>query len=44
MKNMDYWVITSTEEAHGPFDCESDATLYATTNLVDERWTVTTTS
>lgn len=43
MTDMDYWIITSSEEAYGPYECEADATAYATANLDDQRWTITTT-
>ena len=40
---MNYWVITSSEDANGPYECEEDATLFASANILDERWTITTT-
>lgn len=43
MTGMDYWVITSSEDAYGPYECAEDATSFATDNLDDEKWTITTT-
>ena len=40
---MNYWVITSTEEAYGPYECAEDAASFATVNLDGENWTITTT-
>ena len=43
MIDMNYWIITYSEEAYGPYACEEDAISYANANLGEERWTVTTT-
>lgn len=40
---MSYWVITSTEQAYGPYESEADAYIFATINLGDEGWTITAT-
>lgn len=36
-----YWVITATEEAYGPYESEADAYLFATINLGMSGWTIT---
>lgn len=41
--HMNYWVITSTEDAYGPYECEEDATSFGTDNLDGVKWTITTT-
>jgi hypothetical protein len=40
---MNYWVITNTEEALGPYEDYATAYIAATTNLGMEGWTITTT-
>ncbi len=40
---MNYWVITASEEAFGPYDSEAEAYLFATINFGLEGWTITTT-
>ena len=41
--DTNYWVITSTERALGPFEDWETAYIAATTNLGFEGWTITTT-
>ena len=36
-----YWVITSTEAAYGPYETEEDALIFAMINLGQEGWTIT---
>ncbi len=38
---MNYWVITSTEAAYGPYEDYATAYEFARTNLGFEGWTVT---
>lgn len=40
---MNYWVITCSEEAYGPYETEADAYQFASINLGLEGWTITTT-
>jgi len=40
---MNYWVITSTELAYGPYDDYDVAYEFGITNLGQEGWTITTT-
>ena len=37
---MNYWVITSTEDAYGPYETEADALMFARINLGLEGWTI----
>ena len=39
----EYWVITSTEEAFGPYDTWEDAYIFGSINLGLDGWTITTT-
>jgi hypothetical protein len=41
---MNYWVITSDERAYGPYQDYFCAYTFATTNLGESGWTITTTS
>lgn len=36
-----FWVITSEEEAHGPYESWEDAYIFASINLGLEGWTIT---
>jgi hypothetical protein len=38
---MSYWVITSDEEAYGPYETEADAYIFASINLGLDGWTIT---
>ena len=38
---MTYWVITSTEEAHGPYEDWASAYIFASLNIGEEGWTIT---
>lgn len=38
-----YWVITVSEDAYGPYESEADAIMFATINLGQDGWTITTT-
>lgn len=38
-----YWVITKSEEAFGPYEDYATAYLFATTNLGFGGWTISTT-
>lgn len=38
---MNYWVITASENAIGPYETYEDAYLFATINLGMEGWTIT---
>jgi hypothetical protein len=38
---MNYWVITSSEEALGPYESYEDAYLAATINFGMTGWTIT---
>ena len=38
---MSYWVITSSEEAYGPYESAELAELVATINLGMAGWTIT---
>ncbi len=38
-----YWVITVSEDAYGPYETEADAIMFATINLGLDGWTITTT-
>lgn len=38
-----YWVITASEEAHGPYPDWETAYIFATINLGQDGWTITTT-
>lgn len=40
---MNYWVITASEEALGPYEDYESAHLAATINFGFEGWTITTT-
>ena len=40
---MNYWVITSNEEAYGPYETEADALMFARINLGLEGWTISAT-
>lgn len=42
-KKINYWVITSTERAFGPYEDYALAYEFATTNLGFEGWTIATT-
>lgn len=42
-KIVNYWVITETERALGPFEDWETAYIAATTNIGFEGWTITTT-
>lgn len=42
-EQLNYWVITSSEQAYGPYECEADAIQFAQINLGLEGWTITTT-
>lgn len=41
---MSYWVITADERAYGPYEDYFCAFEFATTNIGQEGWTITTTS
>lgn len=36
-----YWVITASEEAFGPYETEADALMFAMINLGLTGWTIT---
>lgn len=36
-----WWVITSTEEAYGPYENEADAHFFGSMNLEPGTWTTT---
>ncbi len=38
-----YWVITQSEQAYGPYEDYALAYAFATTNIGMEGWTITTT-
>ena len=38
---MIWWVITSSEDALGPYESEADAYFFASTNLEAGTWTIT---
>lgn len=38
---MSYWVITSSEDAIGPYETEQDAYFFASINLEPGTWTIT---
>ena len=40
-EEKNYWVITSSEEAHGPYTDWETAYIFATLNLGQEGWTIT---
>ena len=40
---MNYWVITASEEAYGPYESTEDAYFFATTNLGMDGWVITST-
>lgn len=42
-KATNYWVITSTEAAMGPYEDYATAYIAATTNIGQDGWTITTT-
>ena len=37
---VNYWVITSMEEAFGPYDTYEAAYFFATMNLEPDTWTI----
>ena len=42
-EDINYWVITQSEQAYGPYESEADAIMFATINLGLDGWTITTT-
>lgn len=42
-EDINYWVITSSERAFGPYEDYAGAYEFAITNLGFEGWTITTT-
>ena len=42
-EELNYWVITASEQAYGPYETEADAIMFARINLGLEGWTVSTT-
>lgn len=38
-----YWVITASEEAYDPYETEADAYMFATINIGDDGWVITST-
>ena len=42
-EDINYWVITASERAFGPYDDYALAYAFATTNLGLDGWTITTT-
>jgi len=42
-EKQNYWIITESEEAYGPYEDWETAYIFATTNLGMEGWTITTT-
>lgn len=40
---MNWWVITSSEGAYGPYETEADAFFFGSTNLEKGTWTITNT-
>lgn len=42
-EEKEYWVITSSEEALGPYPDWESAYIFASINLGQEGWTITTT-
>lgn len=40
-EDTNYWVITASEEAYGPYETEADARIFAMINLGLEGWTIT---
>lgn len=41
--DKNYWVITQSEQAYGPYESYELAYIAATTNIGMEGWTITTT-
>ena len=39
--NDNWWVITASEEAYGPYEDEATAYIFATTNLGMDGWVIT---
>ena len=42
-EEMNYWIITASEDTFGPYETEADAIMFARINLGMEGWTITTT-
>ena len=42
-QQLNYWVVTSSEQAYGPYDDYALAYAFASTNLGLDGWTITTT-
>jgi len=38
---MTWWVITSTEDAHGPYESYESAYFFGSMNLEPGTWTIT---
>jgi len=43
MNEQNYWVITDSEAAYGPYQDWESAYIFASINLGPEGWTITTT-